>query len=159
MCPDQESNLQPFGVQDDALTYWTTWPGFLLSFNKLILEVMESYLRKLVCCHHQDYSAIDCLFRNSRTCFILLKLNVKTFIFLLYFILKISFISRERGREGEREGEKHPRVVASWAPTTGDLAHNPGMCPDWDLNWRPFGLQASIQSTEPHQPGRWYEFL
>ena len=34
-----------------------------------------------------------------------------------------------------------------------DLAHNPGMCPDWESNQRPFGLQAGAQSTEPHQPG------
>ena len=40
----------------------------------------------------------------------------------------------ERGREEEREGEKHQHVVASCAPTTGDLAHNPVMCPDWELN-------------------------
>ena len=38
-------------------------------------------------------------------------------------------------------------------PPTGDLAHNPGMCPDWESNQRPFGSQASTQSTEPHQPG------
>ena len=44
------------------------------------------------------------------------------------------FIFRERGREGEREGEKHQWVVASCTPHTGDLAHNPGMCPDWELN-------------------------
>ena len=36
---------------------------------------------------------------------------------------------------------------------TGDKAGNPGMCPGWELNWRPFGLQAHAQSTEPHQPG------
>ena len=35
----------------------------------------------------------------------------------------------------------------------GDLAHNPGMCPDWEWNQRPFGSQASTQSTESHQPG------
>ena len=40
------------------------------------------------------------------------------------------FIFRERGREGEREGEKHQCVIASGMPPTGDLAHNPGMCPD-----------------------------
>ena len=34
-----------------------------------------------------------------------------------------------------------------------DLACNPGMCPDWESNQRPFGLKASAQSTEPHQPG------
>ena len=48
------------------------------------------------------------------------------------------FIFRERGREGERQGEKHHCVVASHVPPTGDLAHNPGMCPDWELNWQPF---------------------
>ena len=35
----------------------------------------------------------------------------------------------------------------------GDLAHNPGMCPDWESNQGPFASQASAQSTEPHQPG------
>ena len=43
--------------------------------------------------------------------------------------------------------------VTSYTPPTGDLAHNPGMCPDLELNWRPFGLQTGTQSTEPHQPG------
>ena len=56
--------------------------------------------------------------------------------------------------EGEREGEKHQCVVASMHPTTGDLAHNRGMCPDWESNQWPFGSQASTQSTEPHQPGQ-----
>ena len=42
--------------------------------------------------------------------------------------------ARVRGREGEREGEKHQRVVASCMPSVGDLAHNPGMCPGWELN-------------------------
>ena len=60
---------------------------------------------------------------------------------------------RERGREGEREGEKHQYVVVSGAPPTGDLAWNPGMCPDWELNQQPFGSQPGAQSTEPHQPG------
>ena len=27
MCPDQDSNPQPFGVQDDAPANWATWPG------------------------------------------------------------------------------------------------------------------------------------
>ena len=48
--------------------------------------------------------------------------------------------------------EKHLSVASLTSPT-GDLAHNPGMCPDWELNQRPFGSQASAQSTEPHQPG------
>ena len=43
------------------------------------------------------------------------------------------------------------------APTV-DLAHNPGMFPDWELNQRPFGSEASTQSTETHQPG-WFLVL
>ena len=65
------------------------------------------------------------------------------------------FIFREKGREREREGENHQCVVASHTLPTGDLACNPGMCPDWESNQRPFGSQASTQSTEPHQPGRY----
>ena len=66
--------------------------------------------------------------------------------------LKILFIFRERGREGEREGEKHQCVVAFHVPPIGDLAYNPGLSPDWESNLQPFGLQAHAQSTEPHQP-------
>ena len=72
--------------------------------------------------------------------------------FLSFFKFYL-FTFREKGREGEEEGEKHQCVVASHVPLTGDLARNPGMCPDWELNWRPFDLQAGTQSTEPHQPG------
>ena len=48
--------------------------------------------------------------------------------------------------------------VASHAPPTGDLARNPGLCPEWESNQRPFGLQASTQSTEQHQPGPGSDF-
>ena len=71
--------------------------------------------------------------------------------------LKILFIFRERGREGEREGEKYQCAVVSQVATTGDLAPNPGTCPDWESNQRPFGLQAGGQSTELHQPGQFFK--
>ena len=63
------------------------------------------------------------------------------------------FIFRQRGRVGERKGEKYQCVVAPHTPPTRDLACNPGMCPDWDSNQRPFALQSGAQSTEPHKPG------
>ena len=74
----------------------------------------------------------------------------RIFFFFLRFYL---FIFGERGREEERG--KHQCVVASPIPPTGDLARNPGMCPDSESNRRcPFGSQASAQSTEElHQPG------
>ena len=72
-------------------------------------------------------------------------------LFIFYF-LKILFIFRERAREGESKGEKH-WSSASHMPPTGDLACNPGMCPDQESNPRPFGLQVGTQSIEPQQPG------
>ena len=62
--------------------------------------------------------------------------------FYFYFLKKIIylFILRERGRAGEREGEKHQCVGASPTPSTGDLACNPGTCPDWESNRQPFCL-------------------
>ena len=44
-------------------------------------------------------------------------------------------------------------MVACHVSSTGDLNHNPGMCPDWELNQCPFGSQAGTQFTEPHSPG------
>ena len=41
---------------------------------------------------------------------------------------------RQRGREEEREGEKHQCMVAFLMPPTGNLARHPGMCPDWETN-------------------------
>ena len=71
----------------------------------------------------------------------------------IYLFLNILFIFKEKGREGEREGKKHQCVVAAHVAPTGDLACNPGMCPDWELSPEPFGLQAGTQCTEPTQPG------
>ena len=79
--------------------------------------------------------------------------------FLIVFFLKLFlkrfylFLFRQRRREGEREGEKYQCVIANHMPLTGDLASNPGMCPDWESNQWPFGSQVGAQSTEPHQPG------
>ena len=64
---------------------------------------------------------------------------LKIFIYLLL----------EKGEVIEKEKETN---ITVWLPT-GDLAHNPGMCPDWEMNQQPFCLQAGTQSTEPHQPG------
>ena len=71
----------------------------------------------------------------------------------LFFKIFYLFVFREKGRDGEREGEKHQCMVASRTPPTGDLARNPGMCSHWESNQQPFGSQASTPYTEPHQPG------
>ena len=82
--------------------------------------------------------------------------NYSTGFGFFFLFLKTLVIFREKGMEGE----KHQCVVASHAPTPlGSLAHNPGKCPDWELNQQPFGSQASTQSTEPHQIGLLLDFL
>ena len=74
-------------------------------------------------------------------------------LFFIFFKKDFIYLFLERGEGREKEGEKHQCVVASRVSPTWDLALNPGMCPDWESNQRPPGLQAGIQSTEPHQPG------
>ena len=70
-------------------------------------------------------------------------------LFFFFFFFKILFIFR-----GEDGGERNINVwLPLTHPPTGDLAHNPGMCPDWESNWRPPGWQANTQPTEPRQPG------
>ena len=69
---------------------------------------------------------------------------------LLFFLRFYLFIFRQRGREGEREGEKHQCMVASHTPlrgtwpTTQACALTGNQTSEW-----PFDLQASTQSTEP----------
>ena len=86
--------------------------------------------------------------------FVLLSKFHSLYLFFKDFI----YLFLDRGREGDREGEKHQCVVAFHAPPTGDLACKPVMCPDWELNQSLFGSQTSTQSTEPHQPGQFNEF-
>ena len=47
----------------------------------------------------------------------------------MYFFKDFIYLFLERGREGEREGEKHQCVVASHMDPTRDLTCNPGMGP------------------------------
>ena len=76
--------------------------------------------------------------------------------FLSFFSFKrfYLFIFLREGK-GRREREKHQSVDTSCTLPTEDLAHDSGMCPDWESNQPPFGPQAGTQSTEPHQPGQY----
>ena len=78
---------------------------------------------------------------------------------LIFLKTLFIYLFREKGKEGEREGEKHQCVIAPHVSPTGDLARNPGMCPDWESNQQPFGSQARTQSTELYQPGPYFLFF
>ena len=58
-------------------------------------------------------------------------------------------LEREEGREGERERniDRLPVVLTA----TGDLAHNPGMYPDWESNLWLLGLQDDPPTTQATQ--------
>ena len=59
------------------------------------------------------------------------------FLFFKGIIYLFLEIGEGRVKEGERNIdvlEKH-RSDISHTPPTGDLAHNPGMCPDWESHW------------------------
>ena len=55
---------------------------------------------------------------------------------------------------GGRQRETSLYEVDSHGPPTRDLVRNSGVCPDRELNPRPFSSQASVQSTELPQPGQ-----
>ena len=75
-----------------------------------------------------------------------------------HFLKRILFTYFQREGKGGREGGKHQCVVASHAPPPEDLDCNPGMCPNWESNQRPFGSEAVTQCTEPHQLGKFFFF-
>ena len=73
------------------------------------------------------------------------------FSFSFFFLRLYLFTFRERRREGEKHQCVRDTLIGCLSGTpTGDLACNPGMCPDWEWNQRPFGSQAGTQSTELH---------
>ena len=58
-----------------------------------------------------------------------------------------------------KERERNINVWLTLMHLIEDLAHNPGMCPDWESNQRPFGSQTLTQSPEPQQPGLFFKFF
>ena len=57
--------------------------------------------------------------------------EVEESVFLKNFI----YLFLERGKGKEKERERNINVWLSLVhPLPGNSAHNPGMCPDWELN-------------------------
>ena len=70
-----------------------------------------------------------------------------------FFKKDFIIIFLEKGEGNEKERERNIDVGLPCTPPAGDLARNPGLCPDRESNWWLFGLQAGAQSTESQQPG------
>ena len=93
------------------------------------------------------------LFPFSWNVFFLPPLFFSLCLSLLFFKILFIYFQRQGGR---KEGEKHQCMIASCVPPTGDLARNPGMCPDWESNQQLFGSKARDQYTEPHEPRQYF---
>ena len=78
---------------------------------------------------------------------------VTIWIHITFLKILLIFRDREKERDSNMDVQKIHWLVVFCMPPTGDLAHNPGMWPDWESNQWPFASQAGTQSTEPHQPG------
>ena len=74
----------------------------------------------------------------------------KYFDLLSFFFFNLFL---ERGKDNVWLLLVHP------LPGVGELACNPGMCPDQEVNQQCFGSQAHAQSTKPHQPGLRFTFF
>ena len=74
--------------------------------------------------------------------------------FFFFFFLRFYLFYFYRGERKEKEKKRNINV---WLPLTcpllGTWPATQACALDWELNWWPFGPQASAQSTEPHQPG------
>ena len=124
-----------------GMDWWSSILGALLASSVFVLQFPHADLCGMSCflspviflgLHH-------CV--SGTTCIVFLQMEYMGDRFLRLWIPEIFFFffkdfiySRERGREGEREVEKHQYVrdtwigcllVASLTPPTGDLAHNP----------------------------------
>ena len=85
--------------------------------------------------------------------FIIIK---KCFFILTWGHFFIAFRKRRRERGKERETSMWERSIDLLPPihtTTGDPAHNPVMCSDWESNLQPFGYGMTFQPTELHWAG------
>ena len=72
--------------------------------------------------------------------------------FLIYLIL-------ERGEENEKEREWNFNVWLPLVPPVRDLTHNPGMCPDWELNQWSFGSQPPLNPLSHTSRGKFSKVL
>ena len=82
---------------------------------------------------------------------------ISKYTYVFFTILFIYFLERGEGREKERE-----RNINVWLPLTypllGTWPTTQACTLDWESNWQPFGSQAGIQPTQPHQPGLYLYF-
>ena len=70
--------------------------------------------------------------------------------FILLFFKDFIYLFLKRGEGREKKRKRNVDLVHT---LTRDPTHNPGPCPDRELNQGPVSLQDDAQTTELHQSG------
>ena len=96
-----------------------------------------------------------CISKNVPLHLVIISIKKSHWSFKKYIFLNLFL---ERGEGKEKEGEKNQRVVASCVSLIGYLACNPGMCPDWESNQRPVGLQPMLNPLSYTSQGCYWSF-
>ena len=163
MCPDWELNQRPFGSQVGAQSTKLQQPGLYLKFFKNLFLILFGvcwyiWMHRLMF-FHQFWEVCDHYFFVGLFMFIFIpfspSMHTQGFLDqrqISFFFLDFIYLFLERGERRKRGRETSKFGCLLCAPYWG-LACNPGMYPDWELNWLPFGSQAGTESTEPHQLG------
>ena len=114
---------------------------------------LHTFPRPLTCSGPQFFMPLHTLFPCLECLSSSLLHHTHTHIYVFFKDFNYLFLERGKGRGKERE-----RNISVWLPLMYNLLGTwpLGMCPDWESNKRPLGLQAGTQSTEPHQPGFTY---
>ena len=100
---------------------WRRWEGWQKSWGESSSVIVYSHY------HHSEF----CLF-------------------FFFFFLDFTYLFLEKGEEREKEKERNINVWLPFiCPSIGDLALNPGMCPDWESNQRPFSSQSVLNPLSP----------
>ena len=121
-------------------------------FAKTAKQYYSSHLTVVLASSYFLFKKVSPILTCSGCTIIFKLINILKIFQFLFFKRFYLLIFRER--EGKKKEERNINVwLPLMHPPTRDLAHNPGMCPHWELNRQPFSLQASAQPTEPHQPG------
>ena len=58
--------------------------------------------------------------------------------------------------KGGKEGKEISMYSVLSNNPTGDLAHNPGICPNWEWNQQPFGLHLVLNPLSHTSQASWY---
>ena len=131
--------------------------GFKAFVSLSLFTVLHAKTRRVWKCNLRAFvgSGRLCLFCLPWTRLILFRsLDQSTGIFFKYFsfFLRFYLFILDRGKGRRKTGRETSMFgcLSRDPHQRPDLASNPGMFCDWELNQQPFGSQAGAQSTEPH---------